>query len=311
MTIQQDRPTTITILAPTSSPPLLLPSTNRREDKLEVTLLPRKRLGIALGPRRDPERYVGYGITDTWDEMLEDMPAEPATNDTELGRQMTEFATRVRQDTDEIYTRLDDEQTERQLMAGRLNMLYRDKRGVHMLVQKGMPLRTTVLGSACSDYRLQAADRMRHAYYRKMAPKRPTRRSKHSPRNNNTTSITNAQLQAMIDQGVTVALAARNANISMNDDDSHNLGMGVRRKERAARECTYTDFLKCQPLNFKGTEGVSVALTWWNTHVKIVGHDAAYETGNGNLGYEGEGYRLDKLYPTLSGIGFVVWEDVS
>ncbi|GJU85344.1 hypothetical protein Tco_1292890 [Tanacetum coccineum] len=31
-------------------------------------------------------------------------------------------------DTNEIYTRLDDEQSERQLMAGRLNMLYRDRR---------------------------------------------------------------------------------------------------------------------------------------------------------------------------------------
>ncbi|GJX21453.1 hypothetical protein Tco_0224130 [Tanacetum coccineum] len=39
------------IPAPTSSPPLLLPSTNRREDRLEVTLPPRKRLGIAFGPR--------------------------------------------------------------------------------------------------------------------------------------------------------------------------------------------------------------------------------------------------------------------
>ncbi|GJT47092.1 hypothetical protein Tco_0955807 [Tanacetum coccineum] len=41
---------------------------------------------------------------------------------------MTEFATRVRQDTYEIYMSLDDEQTEQQLMAGRLNMLYRDRR---------------------------------------------------------------------------------------------------------------------------------------------------------------------------------------
>ncbi|GJS86331.1 putative reverse transcriptase domain-containing protein [Tanacetum coccineum] len=39
------------IPAPTSSPPLLLPSTNRREDRPEVTLPPQKRLGIALGPR--------------------------------------------------------------------------------------------------------------------------------------------------------------------------------------------------------------------------------------------------------------------
>nr|GFA26259.1 hypothetical protein [Tanacetum cinerariifolium] len=32
------------------------------------------------------------------------------------------------QDTDEIYMRLDDEQTERQLLDGRLNMLFRDRR---------------------------------------------------------------------------------------------------------------------------------------------------------------------------------------
>ncbi|GJR04686.1 hypothetical protein Tco_0527670 [Tanacetum coccineum] len=41
---------------------------------------------------------------------------------------MTAFETRVRQDTDEIYTRLDDEQSGRQLLAGRLNMLFRDRR---------------------------------------------------------------------------------------------------------------------------------------------------------------------------------------
>ncbi|GKC57401.1 hypothetical protein Tco_1084999 [Tanacetum coccineum] len=34
---------------------------------------------------RDLERDVGYGITDTWDEMLVDMLGVPATDDTELG----------------------------------------------------------------------------------------------------------------------------------------------------------------------------------------------------------------------------------
>ncbi|GJT21518.1 hypothetical protein Tco_0891455 [Tanacetum coccineum] len=34
----------------------------------------------------------------------------------------------IRQDTDEIYTRLDDEQGQRQLLAGRVNMLFRDRR---------------------------------------------------------------------------------------------------------------------------------------------------------------------------------------
>ncbi|GJV50743.1 putative reverse transcriptase domain-containing protein [Tanacetum coccineum] len=139
-----------------------------------------------------------------------------------------------------------------------------------------------------------------------MAPKRATR-SNIAPETTNTTSVTNAQLQAMINQGVTAALAARDANT--NGVDSHNSGTGARRNERATRECTYPDFMKCQPLNFKGTEGVveltqwiekmetvfrisncSVenqikfstctllgnALTWWNSHVRTVGNDIAY-----------------------------------
>ncbi|GKF13462.1 hypothetical protein Tco_0054924 [Tanacetum coccineum] len=34
----------------------------------------------------------------------------------------------VRRDTDEIYTMLDDEQSQRQLLAGRVNILFRDRR---------------------------------------------------------------------------------------------------------------------------------------------------------------------------------------
>ncbi|GKF94737.1 hypothetical protein Tco_0284437 [Tanacetum coccineum] len=74
-------------------------------------------------------------------------------------------------------------------------------------------------------------------------------------------------------------------------------------------ECTYQDFLKCQPLNFNGTEGVvgltcwfkkmetilyisnclekyqvkyatctllNSALTWWNSHKRMIGIKAAY-----------------------------------
>nr|GEW96980.1 putative reverse transcriptase domain-containing protein [Tanacetum cinerariifolium] len=78
-------------------------------------------------PARPTEREVGYGITDTWDKMLVGMPGAPATDDTELGRQMTDFATMVRQDTDEIYERLDDAQDDRALISGRVNMLYRDR----------------------------------------------------------------------------------------------------------------------------------------------------------------------------------------
>ncbi|GKB75051.1 hypothetical protein Tco_0936463, partial [Tanacetum coccineum] len=89
----------------------------RKADRPEVTLPPRKRLGIALGPRyevreslsavarptgglradygffativreimRDLERDVNYVITETWDEMLVDMSGAPATDDTKMG----------------------------------------------------------------------------------------------------------------------------------------------------------------------------------------------------------------------------------
>ncbi|GKF86544.1 hypothetical protein Tco_0254371, partial [Tanacetum coccineum] len=56
--------------------------------------------------RRDPEREIGYRITDSWDEIVETLQGAPVSTDTELGRHMTTFETRVRQDMDEVYTRL-------------------------------------------------------------------------------------------------------------------------------------------------------------------------------------------------------------
>ncbi|GJV37709.1 putative reverse transcriptase domain-containing protein [Tanacetum coccineum] len=140
-----------------------------------------------------------------------------------------------------------------------------------------------------------------------MAPKRTTRANLADT--TTTTSVTNAQLKAMIDQVVTDALAARDADRNTNGNDSHNSGTCVGRIERVAKEFTYLDFMKCQPLNFKGIKGVveliqwfekmetvfnisnssvenqikfsictlfAGALTWWNFHVRTVSHDVAY-----------------------------------
>ncbi|GKA29722.1 putative reverse transcriptase domain-containing protein [Tanacetum coccineum] len=65
------------------------------------------------------------------------------------------------------------------------------------------------------------------------------------------------------DAGVANALAERDVDRSRNDDDSHNSGSDRRRQMLVARECTYSDFLKCKPLNFKGTKGV-VGLTYYS-----------------------------------------------
>ncbi|GJZ12010.1 putative reverse transcriptase domain-containing protein [Tanacetum coccineum] len=239
---------------------------------------------------------------------------------------MTAFETRVRQDTYEIYTRLDDEQkTEARLSreAWRRSMDASD-----LTHEEVMSLCTTVLGQMSKIRELHAANRRRQAVTSKMlkadhrrsaeirelrtadrtgdnttrtsyrtigtagtrwrsytaraarggwllclkiAPKRATRSTPvittPVPTATTTTSVTNAQLQAMIDQGVTAALAARDAN--KNGDDSHTSRMGGRRTKRVARECTYQDFMKCKPLYFKGTEGV-VELTQWFKRMETI-----------------------------------------
>nr|GFC79848.1 hypothetical protein [Tanacetum cinerariifolium] len=74
-----------------------------------------------------------------------------------------------------------------------------------------------------------------------------------------TTTVTEAQLQALIDKGVDARIAEAEASRVRNGYGSNGLGP---RLAQAIRECTYPDFMKCQPLNFKGTEGV-IGLTQW------------------------------------------------
>ncbi|GJX96944.1 hypothetical protein Tco_0352742 [Tanacetum coccineum] len=84
--------------------------------------------------RRDLERDVGYGITDSWDEIVKAMQGTPVVIDVmELSQRMTEFETRVRRDTDEV-----------------------------------MSLRTTVLAQQSHIRELQSADRRRQTVITEM-----------------------------------------------------------------------------------------------------------------------------------------------
>ncbi|GJS81260.1 hypothetical protein Tco_1017185 [Tanacetum coccineum] len=118
-----------------------------------------------------------------------------------------------------------------------------------------------------------------------MAPKRATRSTPvtttPAPTTTTTTSVTNAQLQAMIDQGVTAALAARDAN--RNGDDSHTSGTGtegvVELIQWFERMETVFRISNCPVENqvkFSTCTLLAGALTWWNSHVMTVSHDAAY-----------------------------------
>ncbi|GKB26707.1 putative reverse transcriptase domain-containing protein [Tanacetum coccineum] len=82
----------------------------------------------------------------------------------------------------------------------------------------------------------------------------------------------------MIDQGVTAALAARDT--TRNGDDSRTSGTGVRRTERVAQEMeTVFGISNCSvdnQIKFSTCTLLAGALTWWNSHVRIVGQDVAY-----------------------------------
>nr|GEW30168.1 hypothetical protein [Tanacetum cinerariifolium] len=95
------------------------------------------------------------------------------------------------------------------------------------------------------------------------------------PNNANPNNMAPESVQAMIDQAL-----LRN---STNEDGSHSSHEDNRRNVLTARPCFYADFMKCQPLNFKGTEGVvkfatctllDAALTWWNSQIRSLGPDA-------------------------------------
>ncbi|GKA20645.1 putative reverse transcriptase domain-containing protein [Tanacetum coccineum] len=101
-----------------------------------------------------------------------------------------------------------------------------------------------------------------------MAPKRTTRSTPVTPTPNATPTITvtKAQLQALINQGVAAAMAEAEANRVRNGYNSNGSGP---RPTQTARECSYSEFLKCKPLDFKGTEGV-VGLTRWFEKIESV-----------------------------------------
>nr|GEV36543.1 reverse transcriptase domain-containing protein [Tanacetum cinerariifolium] len=217
-------PPLLPIPLPTSSPPLLLPSTSHRVDVLEVTLPPRKRLCIALGLRYE----VGKSSS-----------AKTARTTRGFGVDYGFVATlviKVRRDPKRETTRLIETEARLSRQARVQSMDASDTARA-----KVASLHTTVLAHQLEIAVLQAADRTRQTQLaealtllKKMAPKRTTRSTPATI--TTTTTMTNAQLKALIDQGVTNALVTRDDDRSQNGEDSHESGMGVRRQAPPARE---------------------------------------------------------------------------
>ncbi|GJS09511.1 putative reverse transcriptase domain-containing protein [Tanacetum coccineum] len=133
---------------------------------------------------------------------------------------------------------------------------------------------------------------------------------------NTRSGMTPATNEEMINQRVDAALEARRINRDLELENGNDNGRGDGNgngngngDRPVVHECTYQDFMKCQPLSFKGTKGVvglirwsekmetvfyisncperyqvkyatctllDSALTWWNSHKRTIRTDAAY-----------------------------------
>ncbi|GJZ03344.1 hypothetical protein Tco_0536619 [Tanacetum coccineum] len=92
--------------------------------------------------------------------------------------------------------------------------------------------------------------------------------------------MTDVAIRGLIAQGVVDALVEQEAHRSTeNGNGSHNSGNGGRRTKRTTLECTYKDFLNCQPFKFKGTKGV-VSLSQWFEKMENVFHISNFSVEN-------------------------------
>nr|GEU82116.1 hypothetical protein [Tanacetum cinerariifolium] len=216
--------------------------------------------------RRRGIREVGYGIRDTW--------VDPTKTVYEIAPMtMGEVSTRVKElvelhehDTHDLYALLEDAQDSRTRISQRVTM--DSQRMVETL--RVMGDMTREMGDMQAEL-LALREQPRRArqpggdargiipasialdLLRIMAP--VTRQGPNVPPNNaNPNNMTPESVQAMIDQAF-----LRN---STNRDESHSSHKDNQRNMQTTRPCFYADFMKCQPLNFKGTEGV-VGLTRW------------------------------------------------
>nr|GEV62535.1 hypothetical protein [Tanacetum cinerariifolium] len=243
-------PPILSIPLPAASPPLQLLSSNRRADR--------------------PERAedIGYGIRDTWIDPRDVAEEEALTTLEGVNSKVTELAIVQEQDTQDIYGVMEDTQGRQTEIFQSVEALV-DNRQYHYEIARLVDQEARFSREAWA-HSMGLGLKMAP---KKAATKQTTRLNPGATPNPNsapsttTITVTNAQLQAMIDQGVNTVLAARDTNRT--GDDNHTSGTGVRKTEHITQECTYQDFMKCQPLYFKGTEGV-VELTQWFERMETI-----------------------------------------
>nr|GEY96834.1 hypothetical protein [Tanacetum cinerariifolium] len=252
-----------------------LPSTHHPS---EIPLPPLFKVGesSAIAAARHP------GLEDVWDDMVGDMEERAPTLE-DLSQRVTGLGDDLARDTHEMHVHFEDAQDNRALLRARAIDC---NRAVH----------AELLAYRAQTSSLQTQLTTALGRIQTLEAREPTRTDNPKDAESDQVEKYFGGLPDMI-QGSVIASKpntmqeaieiandlmdqkVRTNRTSRNGDDNHDSGTGSRRTERAARECTYSDFLKSQPLNFKGTEGV-VGLTQWFERTESVFHISNYVVRN-------------------------------
>ncbi|GJV06359.1 hypothetical protein Tco_1344015 [Tanacetum coccineum] len=301
-------------LHPSGTPPLLpiplpAPSTSRRADIPEADTPPRKRLllttprpGCEIGESsaaaaaRQPGPTIETRLLDTERRIMTALEL--------VNRRVTYQVDVCTRESSEFCTRHHDAQKDRAAVRAEIEVLRRERLAYE---QESIQTRQDLARSEAHCRALEArvtvleTDARRHEWQRQAADDLAVQ---HIMRTQALEA--GARVDTLEDTGVTAAMAEAEASRVRNGYNSNGSGP---RPAQTARECSYSEFLKCKPLDFKGTEGVvgltrwfekmeSVfsisnctaasqvkfatctlqddALTWWNAHVKTTTPEAAH-----------------------------------
>ncbi|GJW18839.1 hypothetical protein Tco_0026275 [Tanacetum coccineum] len=73
-------------------------------------------------------------------------------------------------------------------------------------------------------------------------------------------AMTQAAIRKLVADSVTAALEAQAATMANADNTNRNTR---EREAPVARKCSYKEFMSCQPINFKGSEGAVGLIRWF------------------------------------------------
>nr|GEU29011.1 putative reverse transcriptase domain-containing protein [Tanacetum cinerariifolium] len=237
----------------------LLPSTFCRIDIPEADMPPQNRACLTtLAPGFEIGESSAAGAT-----------RQPRPTESDLRRYRVEqagYGITDTQRTDEFEIRFEETQDDRALLRARVNTLFKDRsnhrRTAMLMDMKAMYAREAWAGSKDRSSAISAHVRTLEAQVATLIAQTSSLQTRL------TTALGRIEIPEARDpepqEGpaeagsscVAAALAERDADRSRNDDNNNDSGTGGRRQMTTLRECTYTVFLKFQPMSFQGTERV-------------------------------------------------------